>query len=260
MDPDCTFADFTWSGGSATYVDDLRRTAKLLRTSASAALGHGPPVADRARRPAGARHARGVHHPRLPGRRHRAGRAPRLGDRRHLPRPRHAGQGRHHAGRALRRPRLAGHRRRLERGGGASASGCRSRASPSGSSGSRRPCRSACRCGRRRRRPYEGKHYQLGRTLNAPQSLQRPHPPILIGGGGEKKTLRLVAQYADACNLFAAPTCAHKLDVLREHCDDPRPRLRRDREDRHGSRLDPGADGEHVDAVLSSCASWPRSA
>ena len=66
--------------------------------------------------------------------------------------------------------------------------------------------------------PYEGKHYRLGRTLNSPQTLQRPHPPILIGGGGEKKTLRLVAQYAQACNLFASPDLAHKLDVLREHC------------------------------------------
>ena len=53
--------------------------------------------------------------------------------------------------------------------------------------------------------PYDGKHYRLGRTLNVPQSLQRPHPRILIGGGGEKKTLRMVAQYADACNLFAEP-------------------------------------------------------
>jgi len=48
---------------------------------------------------------------------------------------------------------------------------------------------------------YEGKHYQLGRTLNSPQPLTRPHPPILIGGAGERKTLRLVAQYADACNI-----------------------------------------------------------
>ncbi len=65
---------------------------------------------------------------------------------------------------------------------------------------------------------YDGKHYQLGRTLNSPQSLQRPHPPILIGGGGERKTLRLVAQYAQACNLFPGPDLEHKLDILREHC------------------------------------------
>jgi F420-dependent oxidoreductase-like protein len=67
---------------------------------------------------------------------------------------------------------------------------------------------------------YRGTHYTLERTLNVPQSLTRPHPPILIGGGGEKKTLRLVAQYADACNLFDGPELPHKLDVLRQHCDD----------------------------------------
>jgi F420-dependent oxidoreductase-like protein len=65
---------------------------------------------------------------------------------------------------------------------------------------------------------FEGKHYHLGRTLNSPQALSRPHPPILIGGSGERKTLRLVARYADACNLFDSPELAHKLDVLREHC------------------------------------------
>jgi F420-dependent oxidoreductase-like protein len=66
--------------------------------------------------------------------------------------------------------------------------------------------------------PYEGTHYKLARTLNSPQALSRPHPPILIGGSGEKKTLRLVAQYADSCNIFGGPDLPHKLDVLREHC------------------------------------------
>jgi F420-dependent oxidoreductase-like protein len=67
--------------------------------------------------------------------------------------------------------------------------------------------------------PYHGRHYQMERTLNSPQALTRPHPPILIGGSGEKKTLRLVARYAQACNLFPGPEISHKLDVLRQHCE-----------------------------------------
>jgi F420-dependent oxidoreductase-like protein len=66
---------------------------------------------------------------------------------------------------------------------------------------------------------FEGKHYHAERLLNSPQSVSRPHPPIMIGGGGERKTLRFVARYADACNLFARDDVSHKLDVLREHCD-----------------------------------------
>ena len=69
--------------------------------------------------------------------------------------------------------------------------------------------------------PFEGKHYQLAETLCSPQPLTRPHPRILIGGSGERKTLRLVAQYG-ACNLFAQSPefVSGKLDVLRRHCDD----------------------------------------
>jgi F420-dependent oxidoreductase-like protein len=67
--------------------------------------------------------------------------------------------------------------------------------------------------------PYQGKYYQLERPLNVPQALSRPHPSIMIGGSGEKKTLRFVAKYAQACNLFPGPDLARKLDVLRAHCD-----------------------------------------
>jgi F420-dependent oxidoreductase-like protein len=68
--------------------------------------------------------------------------------------------------------------------------------------------------------PYEGKHYQLAETICRPRPIQTPRPPILIGGGGEQKTLRLVAQYADACNLFGGDPelIKHKLKILDEHC------------------------------------------
>lgn len=104
--------------------------------------------------------------------------------------------------------------------------------------------------------PYEGKHYKLDRTLNSPQTLTRPHPPILIGGSGERKTLRMVAQYAQACNLFDTPELEHKLDVLRGHCDT----VGRDYDEiektvMYGA-LDPGADGEKVDAMLDKLQSF----
>jgi F420-dependent oxidoreductase-like protein len=69
--------------------------------------------------------------------------------------------------------------------------------------------------------PFEGKRYRLAETLCVPAPVSSPHPEIMIGGGGEKKTLRLVAQYADACNLIVSTPdeLRHKLDVLRGHCD-----------------------------------------
>lgn len=69
--------------------------------------------------------------------------------------------------------------------------------------------------------PFEGRHYRLAETLGIPAPVSTPHPEIMIGGGGEKKTLRLVARYGDACNLFmtSPQEVGHKLDVLRGHCD-----------------------------------------
>jgi F420-dependent oxidoreductase-like protein len=66
---------------------------------------------------------------------------------------------------------------------------------------------------------FEGEHYRLERPLNSPPALRRPHPRILIGGTGEKKTLRFVAKYADACNIFDGEELPRKLEVLREHCE-----------------------------------------
>lgn len=97
--------------------------------------------------------------------------------------------------------------------------------------------------------PFEGKHFQLERPINSPPPLSKPRPPIMVGGGGEKKTLRFVARYADACNLFPTPELPHKLEVLREHCEAEG----RD----YGSILktviygfDIGADGSGVDTAL----------
>jgi F420-dependent oxidoreductase-like protein len=67
--------------------------------------------------------------------------------------------------------------------------------------------------------PFHGRHYALERPLNHPQSLSRPHPPIMIAGSGERKTLGLVARYGDACSIRPGPDIPQKLDALRRHCD-----------------------------------------
>ncbi len=67
---------------------------------------------------------------------------------------------------------------------------------------------------------YDGRHHHLAETICNPRPVSSPRPRIMIGGGGEKKTLRLVARYADACNIMGGPDeVAHKVDVLRRHCD-----------------------------------------
>jgi F420-dependent oxidoreductase-like protein len=102
---------------------------------------------------------------------------------------------------------------------------------------------------------YSGRHFQLVETLNSPQPLTQPHPPILIGGGGEKKTLRLVARYGDACNLFArlgVDAVRHKLDVLKRHCDE----VGRSYDDIERTVLDVvniGRGGQTVSEVIATC-------
>ncbi len=100
---------------------------------------------------------------------------------------------------------------------------------------------------------FDGRHYQLARTLNSPQVLSRPHPPILIGGAGEKKTLRLVAKYADACNIAAynLDETAHKLDVLRQHCANEG-RDYDEIEKTAQTRYDLGENGENTGQVIEN--------
>ena len=105
--------------------------------------------------------------------------------------------------------------------------------------------------------PFDGKHYQLRETLCSPRPLQSPRPPILIGGSGEKKTLRLVARYADACNIRgdSPEGAARLLGVLKEHCE----REGRDFdaiEKTIVTRYDPGADGSKASEVVDRLAGF----
>jgi F420-dependent oxidoreductase-like protein len=105
--------------------------------------------------------------------------------------------------------------------------------------------------------PFEGRHYRLARTLNSPQALSSPHPPILIGGSGEHKTLKLVARYAQACNLFPGPDLERKLDVLRKHCEDEE-RSYDDIEKTVLFNFDVGDKGERANEIIESLAELAR--
>jgi F420-dependent oxidoreductase-like protein len=97
--------------------------------------------------------------------------------------------------------------------------------------------------------PFVGKHFQLAETLCSPAPVSSPRPRIMIGGGGERKTLRLVAQYADACNFFGPPDMVgHKVDVLRRHCD----AVGRDIRDIEVTAFAGVSDGATADDVLRS--------
>ena len=101
--------------------------------------------------------------------------------------------------------------------------------------------------------PFEGKHYQLAETLCSPPPVSAPRPRIMIGGGGERKTLRLVAQYADACNFSGDPErVAHKIDVLRRHCD----ALQRDIGEIEVTVIPAGAPDASADEVLRSAEAY----
>jgi F420-dependent oxidoreductase-like protein len=102
---------------------------------------------------------------------------------------------------------------------------------------------------------FRGRHYDLSRPLNHPPAVTRPHPPIMIGGSGERKTLRLVAQYAQACNLFPGPNLGHKLDVLRAHCE-AAGRNYDEIEKTVLYRFDAGAHGERVPQVIDELAGY----
>lgn len=104
--------------------------------------------------------------------------------------------------------------------------------------------------------PFEGAYYRLESPVTNPKPVGHRHPPILIGGMGERKTLRLVARYGDACNMFDIPdggrTLKHKLSVLAEHCAEAG-RLYEAIEKTLSARLEPG---ESADSLIRRCAGF----
>ncbi len=98
---------------------------------------------------------------------------------------------------------------------------------------------------------FEGKHYQLAETLCSPQPIQRPHPPLLIAGSGEKKTLRLVARHADFCNIGGdnPENVERRLGILAQHCE-TEDRDYADIEKTIVTRFDPGPNGENANELV----------
>ena len=173
------------------------------------------------RRPPGA-DARGLHLARLPGRPHRADAARPDGHRGHLPPPRDCWPRSSPPSTWCRAAGPSSASAPRGTSGSTSATACRSLRSPSASNDSRRPSRSASRCGATTTGPTRAPTTVWPRRSARPRPVSDPRPRILIGGSGERKTLRLVARYADACNLFATEPAevAHKLEVLERHCAD----------------------------------------
>jgi len=98
-------------------------------------------------------------------------------------------------------------------------------------------------------RPFHGRHVHMERPLNVPQSLSRPHPPLMIAGEGERRTLPLVARYADACNIAPSPELPRKLEVLQRLCDEAE-RDYRSIEKTVPFAFDVGPDGSKVGDLL----------
>ena len=216
-------ANLTWPGGPEALGRTLAGVARAADEGGVTTLtmmDHWFQM-EHARRPARA-DARGLHLARLPRRPDQPRRARPAGHRRHLPPPGAARQDRHHPRRALRRPGVARHRRRLVRARAPRPRRPVPAASPSASSGSRRRCRSAGRCGATTTARTTARTTSSPRRSACPRRCSAGGPPILIGGSGERKTLRLVAQYADACNLFGfePDEMRHKIEVLDRHCAD----------------------------------------